>query len=578
MSSITDNVTKVNFVNGSTTTTDLDLVKVNLNGTIYYKYVKAYTYNKNVNYTRPGYDWDFRCYRSSSPYKGASTGLISDGGTIYYGDVIYFTVNSDLKNAGVTLSTSKPQSSPLTVTGNVNASSYISIVKAAGRVWLMGYGDADPNAITTVYARVDNGSWVQYNNLPYDDMSVTVQGNVYFDSAIDVYDVPSAGYTARYTQSSPLRINLERDYTYINEGVYHYIYQALPATCAYQFVKNTGVNKIYYRNGTSGNWTELSSTTTVNFNYNSTVQWYATAVTGYTRNDSYTSSSNYQTFTVTAKKTISPAATLNTYAVSVSKGTGIDRIYYKTSSSGSYSYTTSNLSLTLNHGTYFAWYATAATGYNLTSAYTSSNPYTNSGITSALSFSATASLKTYTLTITKNTGVATIYYKVNGASSWSSTTSSKTVSVNHGSNIYWYATAASGYTRDDNYTSSSSYATISNVTSAKTISPTATSSSIEYTICIAAITAGVIAPYYICSDVNDYENLVAPGGLGSYVVSEFQVYVTRDASLHTVWAAQSQINNELPPEYTYSGGNIECPCDPNNPYVYLGVYVEYNDH
>lgn len=320
MSSITDSLTKATFVNENIST-EVDLVKVNLNGTTYYKYVKAYTYNKNVTYTRPGYSWDFTCYRSSSPYKGASTGPISDGGTIYYGDVIYFAVNSDLQNVGITLTTTKPQSYPLTVTGNVNASDYISVNKAIGKVWLIGYGEDDPNAITTMYARVDNGSWVQYNNVSYDDISVMVQGNVYFDSAIDIYDVPNTGYTARYTQSSPLRINLERDYQSINnEGEYIYYYQAQPATCAYQFVKNTGINKIYYRNGTSGNWTELSSTTTVYFNYNSTVQWYATAATGYSRNDSYTSSSNYQTFTVTAKKTISPAATRLTYGFTVTLG------------------------------------------------------------------------------------------------------------------------------------------------------------------------------------------------------------------------------------------------------------------
>ena len=63
-------------------------------------------------------------------------------------------------------------------------------------------------------------------------------------------------------------------------------------------------------------------------------------------------------------------------------------------------------------------------------------------------------LNKYTLTLTKGTGISTIYYKINGATSWSSTTSSTTVQVNYGSTWYAYATAASGYSYTA-YTSSS---------------------------------------------------------------------------------------------------------------------------
>ena len=83
-----------------------------------------------------------------------------------------------------------------------------------------------------------------------------------------------------------------------------------------------------------------------------------------------------------------------------------------------------------------------------------------------------AVIKTFTLTIEKNSNITAIYYKVNGASSWSSTSSSTTVSFNYNTNIYWYATCAQGY--ETTYDSSSNYATISYAQSDKIISPTAT--------------------------------------------------------------------------------------------------------
>ena len=55
------------------------------------------------------------------------------------------------------------------------------------------------------------------------------------------------------------------------------------------------------------------------------------------------------------------------------------------------------------------------------------------------------SVNSYTLSITKGTGVSTIYYKVNGASSYTSSTSNVSVSVNYGTTYYYYGTASTGY-------------------------------------------------------------------------------------------------------------------------------------
>mgnify|MGYP004652455729 CR=1 FL=1 len=52
----------------------------------------------------------------------------------------------------------------------------------------------------------------------------------------------------------------------------------------------------------------------------------------------------------------------------------------------------------------------------------------------------------YKLTLTKGTGIGTIYYKINGASTYTSTTVTATLSVNYGSTYYYYGVASTGYT------------------------------------------------------------------------------------------------------------------------------------
>ena len=63
----------------------------------------------------------------------------------------------------------------------------------------------------------------------------------------------------------------------------------------------------------------------------------------------------------------------------------------------------------------------------------------------ALNLYARWSVNSYTLSITKGTGVGTIYYKVNGASSYTSSTSNVSVGVNYGTTYYYYGTASTGY-------------------------------------------------------------------------------------------------------------------------------------
>ena len=52
----------------------------------------------------------------------------------------------------------------------------------------------------------------------------------------------------------------------------------------------------------------------------------------------------------------------------------------------------------------------------------------------------------YKLTLTKGTGIGTIYYKINGASTYTSTTATATLNVNYDSTYYYYGVASTGYT------------------------------------------------------------------------------------------------------------------------------------
>lgn len=84
---------------------------------------------------------------------------------------------------------------------------------------------------------------------------------------------------------------------------------------------------------------------------------------------------------------------------------------------------------------------------------------------------------TYNLTLSKGTGVSTIYYKVNGASSYTSTTTNKTLSVNSGTTYYYYGVPQTGYTMNSCTSSSPCSGTMTS-----SVTKTLTASRKTYTI------------------------------------------------------------------------------------------------
>lgn len=88
-----------------------------------------------------------------------------------------------------------------------------------------------------------------------------------------------------------------------------------------------------------------------------------------------------------------------------------------------------------------------------------------------------ATVAKYNLTLNKSTGVSTIYYKVNGASSYTSTTTNKTLSVNIGTTYYYYGVPQTGYTMNSCTSSSPCSGTMTS-----SVTKTLTASRKTYTI------------------------------------------------------------------------------------------------
>ncbi len=187
-----------------------------------------------------------------------------------------------------------------------------------------------------------------------------------------------------------------------------------------------------------------------------------------------------------------------TYNLTLNKGTGVSTIYYKVNGASSYTSTTTNKTLTVNSGTTYYYYGVPQTGYTMNSC-TSSSPCSGTMGASAVTKSLTASANSYNLTLSKGTGVGVIYYRVNGATNYSSSTTSKTVAVKYGTTYYYYGTASTGYTMSSCTLSSPCSGTMG--ASAVTKSLTASANSYNLTLNMGT---GVTSFYYKINGASSY--------------------------------------------------------------------------
>lgn len=209
--------------------------------------------------------------------------------------------------------------------------------------------------------------------------------------------------------------------------------------------KGTGIYIMYYKiNGSNTSASTTNISITVSVNEGSTYYYYGIASAGYAMNSCSLSNPCSGTMGASAvTKTLTASA--NSYNLTLSKGTGVSTIYYRVNGATNYSSSTASKTVAVKYGTTYYYYGTASTGYSMSSC-TSSSPCSGTMGVGAVTKSLTATANSYNLTLNKGTGVSTIYYKVNGASSYTSSTSNKTLSVKYGTTYYYYGTASTGYT------------------------------------------------------------------------------------------------------------------------------------
>ena len=94
--------------------------------------------------------------------------------------------------------------------------------------------------------------------------------------------------------------------------------------------------------------------------------------------------------------------TVTKYTLNITKGTGISALYYKIGNASSYTYSSTNVSKTVEKGTTYSYYGVPQTGYKLSSC-TSSSPCSGT-MSSTVSKSIVASKQTFTISYNANGG------------------------------------------------------------------------------------------------------------------------------------------------------------------------------
>lgn len=253
----------------------------------------------------------------------------------------------------------------------------------------------------------------------------------------------------------------------------------------------TGVASVEYAvieaDGTSGPSGTLTSSGTVTVGYGANIAFLAKASTGYNLNSYTTSNDN-----VTTDFTASFTATIKTYTVTISKGTGISGATYTIYNAAGTATATGQTATTatVQHGGKITFTSvTASTGYQVNS-YTATHT-----ITAAKTISLTATYKTYTVTISKGTGVSTVTYTIYNESGTATATgqTATTATVRHNGKIkITSVTVATGY-------KTATYTAEHTITAAKTISVTTTYKTFTVTI---SKGTGVSTVYYDVWDEN----------------------------------------------------------------------------
>ena len=233
--------------------------------------------------------------------------------------------------------------------------------------------------------------------------------------------------------------------------------------------KGTGISIMYYKiNGSNTSASTTNISITVSVNEGSTYYYYGIASAGYAMNSCSLSNPCSGTMGASAvTKTLTASA--NSYNLTLSKGTGVRTIYYRVNGATNYSSSTASKTVAVKYGTTYYYYGTALTGYSMSSC-TSSSPCSGTMGAGAVTKSLTA------------TAISTIYYKINGASSYTSSSTNKTLSVKYGTTYYYYGTASTGYTMNSCTSSSPCSGTMGTSAVTKTLTAKSSGGSGPFTV------------------------------------------------------------------------------------------------
>lgn len=381
---------------------------------------------------------------------GGSIANLSNGATIYSGDTLKVTFSAST-GYSVTCkygSTSISSGGTFTVSGDVTVATTATKLKYTLTI--------SQGANTTL--TVKNGS-----------TTLSSGASVEYGTVLTVTYSASTGYTASCKYGS----------TSINSGgTFTMTAATTVATTAtknkYTLTISQGANTtLTVKNGS----TTLSSGASVEYGTTLTVTY--SASTGYTASCKYgsTAISSGGTFTMPASNTtVTSTATINTYAVTISQGANTTL----TVKNGS---TTITSGTKVNYGTVLTITHSGATGY--TSSCKAGSTTISSGgtytVTAAVTITSTATINSYTLTISPGANTSLTVKNSSG------TTLASGAKVNYGTVLTVTFSASTGYNATCKYgnTSISSGGTFT-MTAATTVATTATLKTYTLTISQAA--------------------------------------------------------------------------------------------
>ena len=323
---------------------------------------------------------------------------------------------------GYNLSVNYTFTNPITYNTSVNAE-----VVATPIPYLIRFSKG--TGISSIkYRTSSSAAFVEAPNSTFIDYNTTIQW----------YADVSSGYTGNNTgsSSSPNSVTVT--------GATTISATATVNKYSLTLTKNSNVASLSYRVGSSGNYTTVTSTTTVaNIDFNSALYLYATAATGYSVPN--TVSNPVETTMPVNGYTYSPTATINKHSLILTIGSKVSSISYKIGTSGTYTTVSSNTTVpNVNYNSQIQLYATPVTGYSVPNS--STNPLTINLPDADYTYQPTATPKNYTLTLTKNANVASLSYKVNGATTYTTVSATTTINnIPYDSWMYLYATPNTGY-------------------------------------------------------------------------------------------------------------------------------------